>query len=656
MNGQVVTVDVTNATGCAASYGPLQIIKVNDLPTGTLQVTETSGAHDDGTICKNSPVTFTATSGYNNYKFYINGNAIPVQDGAASVYTTSNLNDQDEVSVMATSAAGCSTTFNKIKITVVDAPTGTLTASDPAICAGGSITLTALPAGLTNYNFKRNGVSFSNGNSNTATVIPLVSTDKFTVEVSNSQTCMTVFGPVSVTVNPLPTGTLLITETSGKVNNDGIICKDANVTFTAPLGFTNYNFKINDVTVRYDGNNTYSSSSLKNGDVVSVEVTNAANCVATLNSFAITVNDLPAVQPITAVTTTVCVNSHITLIAATSGGTWSSSKPLIATVDASGVVTGVGAGIATISYKVTNLNNCDSIVSIDVTVNALPVVAAISGASKVCVGDITPLTETTPGGIWSSGNDLLATVDASGLVTGVAAGTVTISYTVTNAEGCVTVVTKSITVNALPVVGAIGGTLKVCVDGTTTLTNTSAGGVWTSSDNAIATITASGVVKGISGGTVTIYYTVFDGNGCSATVQDDVLVNTLPVPTLTGPNPICPNTTETYTTESDQSNYSWTVVGGAKTAGGGINDDYVTILWGATGTKSVFVNYENANGCAANTSVTINNGSISSPTIAGDVLVCQNTSGHIYTTQPNKDAYTWSITGGTITSGMALNQ
>ena len=48
-----------------------------------------------------------------------------------------------------------------------------------------------------------------------------------------------------------------------------------------------------------------------------------------------------------------------------------------------------------------------------------------------------------PAGAWTTVIIPIATVDASGLVTGVAAGTATISYTVTNGNGCTNIVNAS---------------------------------------------------------------------------------------------------------------------------------------------------------------------------------------------------------------------
>jgi len=69
--------------------------------------------------------------------------------------------------------------------------------------------------------------------------------------------------------------------------------------------------------------------------------------------------------------------------------------------------------------------------------------------------------------------------------------------------------------NVLPEPSAITGPTTVCETDSITLTDTVAGGVWSSSNTTIATVTSTGIVKGISGGVVTISYTVPSYTGCS---------------------------------------------------------------------------------------------------------------------------------------------
>ena len=112
---------------------------------------------------------------------------------------------------------------------------------------------------------------------------------------------------------------------------------------------------------------------------------------------------------------------------------------------------------------------------------------------------------------WTSSNTSRATVSSTGLVTGVSAGTVTITYLDNN--GCSR--TASVTINALP---TITGTLSACIGATTQLTGSAspaATNPWTSSNTGIATVSSTGLVTGVSSGTVTITYQ--NNNGCSTT-------------------------------------------------------------------------------------------------------------------------------------------
>src|ERR1035437_7999102 len=119
----------------------------------------------------------------------------------------------------------------------------------------------------------------------------------------------------------------------------------------------------------------------------------------------------------------------------------------------------------------------------------------ITGTPTVCAGTTTTLSDATTGGTWASGTTTIATVGSTGIVTGVAGGTVTISYT--NA-GCT--VTAIVTVNPLPNAGAItsaGIDTVVCVGRTITLTETASGGVWTSTNVLLATVGSTGIVIGV---------------------------------------------------------------------------------------------------------------------------------------------------------------
>ncbi|HEX5149941.1 MAG TPA: putative Ig domain-containing protein [Parafilimonas sp.] len=647
-----VKVDVTNSsTGCTATF-PQQVITVASLPTGSLTASENSGIPNNNEICAGATVNFAASAGFTTYKFYVNGAGAPIITGTR-FYSSSSLSNGDYVTVEVTNSNGCVATFTSSSITVVPAPSGALSASTTEICPGEEIEFTAT-VGFANYDFKRNGVSFANGSSNTASYTGFANGDVVTVDVTNASSCSGVFNSLTITVNLLPAGTLVPVENSGTANNDGIICTDANVVFTATPGYSNYDFKLNGTTVQYGPSNTYNNTALADGNVVTVEVTSSKGCVASFNDVTIVVHPLPSVALITG-DASVCDGSTITLANTTADGVWSSSNTGIATIDASGVVTGIAAGTVTISYTVTSGFGCGTTVTKDITVNAVPVVANINGPNKVCVGDSKILTNATTGGVWASSDPGIVTVDGSGTITGVSAGTATISYSVTNTDNCTTVKTKLITVNDLPVVDVITGTMNVCEDNTTQLANTTAGGVWSSDNNFVATVSNSGLVTGKNPGNAVISYTVTDANNCNTTVTVTVTVNALPIPTLSGANPICPGATETYTTEAGQLNYIWTYTGGTKIAGGSTSDNTITITWDQPGARTIYVNYTDANGCSGANSATLTTSTGTVPVISGPRPVCEGSAGNTYSTQPGYSGYVWAITGGTITSGGGSN-
>lgn len=208
--------------------------------------------------------------------------------------------------------------------------------------------------------------------------------------------------------------------------------------------------------------------------------------------------------PITG-TPTMCAGATTTLTDATTGGTWSSSSTTVATVSG-GVVTGVAAGTAIISYTA---SACTT--TLVVTVNDVPVAGAITGVTSVCIGFTTPLTDGSTGGVWSSSATGIATV-SGGVVTGVATGNATISYTITNSCGTATA-TVNVTVGTTLSVAPVSGADSVCPGSTVTLSDATGGGAWSSRFPSIATVSGTGVVTGLVPGIDTIIYTVTNSCG-----------------------------------------------------------------------------------------------------------------------------------------------
>ncbi len=216
----------------------------------------------------------------------------------------------------------------------------------------------------------------------------------------------------------------------------------------------------------------------------------------------------------------ICVGAMTTLSDTTGGGTWSSSDPSVATVGSSGVVTGVAAGNATISYSHTGL--CTT----DVSTIAIAVVrpaSVITGPSVLCVSATIALTDSVSGGTWSSSSTSVATIGSgTGAVTGVAAGSVILTYHFSNACGVYNM-EKTVTVNGLPALAVIAGPDTLCPGAQITLSSSLSGGTWSAvtGNTSVAGSGGSAVVTGISSGVDSVKYTLT--NSCGSTVAKYVV-------------------------------------------------------------------------------------------------------------------------------------
>ena len=248
----------------------------------------------------------------------------------------------------------------------------------------------------------------------------------------------------------------------------------------------------------------------------------------------------------------VCKGSAITLVSSgTPGGSWSSSNPLGAFVDGNGIVSGLSAGTYTITYTSTSLCATSSASAI-ITVNAVPNAGVVSGAATVCAGLSTTFTTTGTGGTWSSSNPAAASVNsASGVVTAVAAGNATITYTSTTVCGTATA-SAPITVNPVLSAGTISGGSSVCIGSSINLSSGgNSGGSWTSSNPAVASVNSAGVVTGAVTGNTTITYTVSNGCGTSTATQL-ITVNALAnAGAITGASAVCAGSSTTFTSSGN---------------------------------------------------------------------------------------------------------
>lgn len=278
-----------------------------------------------------------------------------------------------------------------------------------------------------------------------------------------------------------------------------------------------------------------------------------------------------------------CIGASTPMDNPMSGGFWTSGNTAVGTVNStSGVFTGITVGTASITYDL--LTGCK--ISTTMTVNSLP--PAITGTSTMCVGAGTMLMNAQAGGTWSVADPSIANVAlTTGVVTGQIAGNTLISYT--RGIGCT--VTRSVSVHALP--APITGALSVCEGGTTTLSNTTPGGVWVSNNTTIANIGAStGIVNGVAHGITYITYTI-GTTLCSSYAT--LTVNVLPAGIIGGN--VCLGSSATFTDLSGGG--SWSSSNTAVTTISGLGVAYGNALGTST------ITYTFANGCYNTTTATV---------------------------------------------------
>ncbi|WP_276132301.1 PKD domain-containing protein [Polluticoccus soli] len=472
-NTYTVTLTATSDLGVAASTSKTVTVNANTNTSVSIAVSPSNS------FCPGTNATFTATPTGGGaspaYQWKKNGSNVGTN---SATYADNTLTTGDVITCVMSSNATCplpaAATSNGITInTSFPASVSIGASTTTSICAGTSVNFTAVPTngGTTAYQWKLNGGNVGT-NSNTYTVAP-GNGDVITCQMTSSIACAS---PKPATSNALTFThvTPAVPSVTITKNPSTAICPGTAVSFTVtPTNggpVPTYQWKLNGVNVATTNN--WGSSSLNNGDVVSVVMTpNMCTSPSTATaSTTMSVNPIiPASVTIAANPgTTICSGTSVTFTATpTGGGTptyqWKKNGVVVGTNSATyaagttltngNTIECVMTSSATCAVpKISNSNlitmNVNSTVTPSVTISTVP-------AATACVGGVlqfvaNPLNGgNTPSYQWkidgnNVGTNFPSYTDNGTLTTGAHTVSVTMTSSITQ---CITGTTATGTLN-----------------------------------------------------------------------------------------------------------------------------------------------------------------------------------------------------------------
>lgn len=530
--------------------------------TTNMVITGETCAGNDGGI-----TGIVVTGGTGTLTYTWNGNASAnanLSNASAGNYT-----------LVVTDASGCSSTSGP----------HTITSSGGPVINTTNMVITQTTCG--NNNGAINGITVSGGtgtltlewNGNTVGVpdISSLAAGSYTFTVTDAIGCSTSAGPFTINPSSNPVidiSNIVISDATCGNNNGSIL----GITTSGGSGS-------NVITWNGNVNATEDIFNLAGGSYTIV-VTDGSGCSDTEGPFTVNTAGSPVIDDSNIILTdATCSNDNgsITGIIVTGGTSpltfdWNGSQSVTADTN------GLGGG--TFTFTVTDNNGCVS-TSGPYTLNATtnPVASATS-IDATCFGyaDGSALASATGGDgnytyQWTGG-------PATDAYTGLAAGNYTVM--VTDGNGCQSGTFVVINQPA-EIIGSITGTTLLCVGDVTTLTASGSTQFLWNNGATTATITVSPIAD--------TTYTVFVSDGtCADTVSVNVIVNALPVASVTGDSILCEGESTSLTATGGGS-YLWTTT-----------DTTSSINVNPTGTMAVTVTVTNNCGTDdATINITVNN-------------------------------------------------
>ncbi|MBS1636806.1 MAG: S8 family serine peptidase [Bacteroidetes bacterium] len=352
------------------------------------------------------------------------------------------------------------------------------------------------------------------------------------------------------------------------------------------------------------------------------------------------------VLTVTPTNTAVCFKQSLTLTAA--GASTYSWTPSIDLNASTGAVVSCTPGATTI-YTVTGTSaaGCTATATLTVTVNPLPSLTVTPSFTAICSGQSTPLNASGASTYsWSPPDGLSATSGASVS----ASPTVTTIYTVTgtSAAGCTSQAVVTVSVNTMPTVTVSPSIVKICAGQSATLTACCATSYSWAPGSSLSTTTGSVVVATPS---VTTNYTVTASNG-ACTVQAVRAVSVAPLPSLTvtpTSTTICSGQSTTLTV-SGAATYSWS-------PGSGLSSTTNSVVTASPSVTTVYTATGTTGGCSSQISTTVTVLPLPTLTVvASPTAICSGQTSTL--TASGASTYSWgpgtslySTTGSSVVAG-----
>jgi len=337
----------------------------------------------------------------------------------------------------------------------------------------------------------------------------------------------------TIVVNPVPVGSVAVSLAAssiqvGNTTQATAVVKDSTGAVVTDRAVTWSSSAPGVATVSASGFVT----ALANGSTTITATSEGKSGNATLTVAA----TAPPPQPVASVTVTlgsssvgVGATTQASAVLKDAGGnvltgrviTWSSSNASVASVSSSGVVTALALGSANIIATSEGITGQSSL---SVTAAPPPPVATVAvtlSPNSLTVGQTvqaTTVLKDAGGNVltgrtitWASSNTAAATVNATGLVTAVGAGTSTITATSEGINGTATVTVTLVPVASVTVTLNSPSLTTGQSTQATAVTKDAAGNVltgraitWSSSNTAVATVSSTGLVQAVGAGTAAI--------------------------------------------------------------------------------------------------------------------------------------------------------